>query len=196
MRYFPDTHELQMRQRLKACSSVPLRIFDASRSPPLTSPILAHYFLSSQDFLEFHRKGPHQQTWRLKAGTPFPTAHEYLKMLEPEALMVVESMQVGRQVLLDAGYGQTDKEEKDEDEATMTVEQRLAPWIMTKHYLSSQRDKAWVQLYGEGDPTGRGEGFSFIKVSMKDLFLREGETEEMRKSESLSFTFPPALVRT
>lgn len=101
-------------------------------------------------------------------------------MVTPENLMVVESMQVGLQVLRDAGYAKTEQEEKDEDESTMTVEQQLAPWIMTKSYYHSQRDKAWVQLYGEADPTGRGEGFSFIKVSMKDLFLREGETAEER----------------
>ena len=118
-------------------------------------------------------------------------------MVDPESLMVVESMQVGVRVLQDAGYGQTEKEEKDEDESTMTVEQQLAPWIMTKSYLHSQRDKAWVQLYGEGDPTGRGEGFSFIKVSMKDLFLREGETDEDRKGElSFLLVLVWALVRS
>ncbi|CED83739.1 Transcription initiation factor TFIID, subunit TAF1 [Phaffia rhodozyma] len=151
MKYFPDTHELQMRQRLK-------------------------------DFLEFHRRGPHQQSWRLKTGIKFPDPTELIKMVAPESVMMIESMQVGLRVLQDAGYGVSEKEEKDEDEAKMDTEQKLAPWIMTKTYVHSQRDKAWVQLYGEGDPTGRGEGFSFIRVSMKDIFLREGETVEDRKA--------------
>jgi hypothetical protein len=141
-----------------------------------------------QDFLEFHRKGPHQQTWRLKPGLKFPEPGEYIKMLDPESLMLIESTQVGLQVLKDAGYGQSEKEEKEEDESKMDVQQLLAPWVMTKSYLHSQRDKAWVQLYGEAEPTGRGEGFSFIKVSMKELFLREHETmEERQGSFSSSF---------
>lgn len=139
-----------------------------------------------QDFLEFHRKGIHQQTWRLKVGLKFPDPAEYLKMVDPESVMMVESMAVGRQHLQDSGYGTSEKDEKNEDESKMDSEQKLAPWIMTKTYLHSQRDKAWVQLYGEGDPTGRGEGFSFIKVSMKDIFLREGETAEDRKGTWLA----------
>lgn len=150
------------------------------------------FSFNPQDFLEFHRKGPHQQTWRLKAGLKFPDPDEYLKIVTPEDVMMVESMQVGQRVLEDAGYssvtskpGKTAKDD-DEDEANMSTEQLLAPWVITKSYLQSQRDKAWVQLYGEGDPTGRGEGFSFIKVSMKEIFLRQGETAEERAGEPLS----------
>lgn len=41
-----------------------------------------------------------------------------------------------------------------------------------------------VEVHGAGDPTGRGEAFSFIKRSMKGVFLRAGETEEDRAKES------------
>lgn len=100
---------------------------------------------------------------------------------------MIESMCVGKQVLQDAGYGISEKEEKDADEALMSVDQLLSPWTMSKTYIHSQRDRAWVALYGEGEPTGRGEGFSFIKVSMKEDFLREHETAEDRKRQSLLF---------
>ena len=44
-----------------------------------------------------------------------------------------------------------------------------------------------LKLHGEGDPTGRGEGFSFIRISMKDIFLKAGESAQdklgMNKSE-------------
>jgi transcription initiation factor TFIID subunit 1 len=40
-----------------------------------------------------------------------------------------------------------------------------------------------VKLYGPGDPTGRGEGFSFIRVSMKDMFLRSDESLEEKLGE-------------
>jgi hypothetical protein len=41
--------------------------------------------------------------------------------------------------------------------------------------------KAWLLLHGEGDPTGRGEGFSFLRTNMKNYFLRKGETEAGRR---------------
>lgn len=37
-----------------------------------------------------------------------------------------------------------------------------------------------VKLYGPGDPTGCGEGFSFIRESMKQMFFRCGESEAKR----------------
>ena len=44
------------------------------------------------------------------------------------------------------------------------------------------KDPAMLKLYGEGDPTGRGEAFSYLKVSMKDVFVKQGE----KKPESTS----------
>ena len=30
-------------------------------------------------------------------------------------------------------------------------------------------------LHSKGDPTGRGEVFSFIRISMKEIFIKAGE---------------------
>ena len=60
---------------------------------------------------------------------------------------------------------------------------KLAPWITTKNFLQATQAKAMLRLHGEGDPTGRGEAFSFIRVSMKDIFVRAGEDYEAKLGE-------------
>jgi transcription initiation factor TFIID subunit 1 len=77
-------------------------------------------------------------------------------------------MQAGARHLEDAGYSKTADDE--EDESNLAVEQQLAPWIASRNFLDATQGKAMLKLNGEGDPTGIGEGFNFIKVSMKGGF--------------------------
>lgn len=42
-----------------------------------------------------------------------------------------------------------------------------------------------LKLHGPGDPTGIGEGFSFIKTSMKEMFQRAGEQMDERQCKFL-----------
>ncbi|CAG7847620.1 Putative transcription initiation factor TFIID 111 kDa subunit AltName: Full=TAFII-111; AltName: Full=TBP-associated factor 111 kDa [Serendipita indica DSM 11827] len=166
-KYFPDQDETQLKQRLKA---------------------------HLQEFMEYQRKGPHQGFWRLKPNLTIPDESTIVKMVKPEDVVLTESMQVGQQQLLDAGYS-ADTNEADDEQATivkakdgtpLTITQQLAPWMTTKNVLQAAQHKAMLKLYGEGDPTGRGEAFSYLKVSMKDVFVREGEKKpgkgEMNKS--------------
>ena len=159
LKYFPDQNELQMRQRLK-------------------------------EFMEYHRKGEHAGYWRLKPSIKIPEGDEILKLVSPESVALCEAMQVGQRHLLDAGYGKVEDEAGDEnadptggDESKLSIEQQLAPWITTKNFVNATQSKAMLKLYGEGDPSGRGEAFSFIRVSMKDIFLRAGEDPEKVKAE-------------
>jgi transcription initiation factor TFIID subunit 1, fungi type len=46
-----------------------------------------------------------------------------------------------------------------------------------------------LKLHGEGDPTGRGEGFSFIRISMKDIFLKAGESAQEKLGMNNSIIF-------
>jgi transcription initiation factor TFIID subunit 1 len=99
-----------------------------------------------------------------------------------------EAMQVGAQHLRDAGYTKT-AEGNAEDEAGengegLDIEQQLAVWSTTLNYKKAEAQKAWLLIHGDGDPTGRGEGFSFLKTNMKNYFLRKGETEEGRRLEA------------
>lgn len=129
--------------------------------------------------MEYHRRGPHQGFWRLKTSWTLPSDAEMLKMVTPEQVVLTESMQVGQRHLQDAGYTQT-TDVSDGDESKLSIEQQLAPWITTKNFLYATQAKAMLRLHGEGDPTGRGEAFSFIRISMKDIFVKAGEDYEQK----------------
>ncbi|OZJ06220.1 hypothetical protein BZG36_00761, partial [Bifiguratus adelaidae] len=153
LKHFPDYSDTQIRQRLK-------------------------------EFLEFHRKRGNESTgyWKPKSGVPVPTEDELRKMVTPEMICLYESMLFGERHLEDAGYGVT-QDEEEEGDTTLEVEQQLAPWFATRNFINATQGKAMLKLYGAGDPTGRGEGFSFIRVSMKDIFLREGESAEEKLAQ-------------
>ena len=52
---------------------------------------------------------------------------------------------------------------------------KLAPWNVTRNFINAIQNNALLQLHGIGDPTGRGEGFSFLKSSIKQNFRRDGD---------------------
>lgn len=136
-----------------------------------------------KEFMEYHRRGPHQGFWRLKSSWTIPSDADMLKMVNPEQVVLSESMQVGQRHLQDAGYS-FNGEVAEDDEGNLSVEQQLAPWITTKNFLFATQAKAMLRLHGEGDPTGRGEAFSFIRVSMKDIFVKAGEDYEQKLAEA------------
>ncbi|KAG0348981.1 hypothetical protein BG004_003143 [Podila humilis] len=152
---YPEYSEIQVRQRLK-------------------------------EFAEFQRKGNNTGYWKLKASTPLPSEEDIRKMVTPEMVCLYESMLVGQRHLLDAGYGKAadgEEDNADDTESKMDIEEQLAPWITTRNFINATQGKAMLKLWGPGDPTGRGEGFSFIRISMKDIFLREGESLEERLAQ-------------
>jgi hypothetical protein len=111
-----------------------------------------------------------------------------LKMVGPEQVVLTESMQVGQRHLQDAGYSQA-ADVAEGDESNLSVEQQLAPWITTKNFLFATQAKAMLRLHGEGDPSGRGEAFSFIRISMKDIFVKAGEDYEQKMGQCYSTFF-------
>lgn len=117
-----------------------------------------------------------------------------LKMVVPESVVLTECMQVGTRHLQDAGYGQT-ADQAEGDESNLSVEQKLAPWITTKNFLAATQAKAMLRLHGDGDPTGRGEAFSFIRISMKDIFVRAGEDYEQKLGKTFPQELKLALIR-
>jgi hypothetical protein len=130
--------------------------------------------------MEYHRRGPHQGFWRLKPTWTIPSDTEMLKMVGPEQVVLSESMQVGQRHLQDAGYSQAADAAEGDDQSNLSIEQQLAPWITTKNFLFATQAKAMLRLHGDGDPTGRGEAFSFIRISMKDIFVKAGEDYEAK----------------
>ncbi|KAK0529093.1 hypothetical protein OC842_004351 [Tilletia horrida] len=150
MKYFPDQNELQMRQRLK-------------------------------DIMEYNRRAgdPNQGFWKLKSGVVIPSDLDMYKPLPPEHVCLCEAMQAGQRYLLDLGYTKSAEGADDDaaDESKMDIEQLLAPWLTSKNFLNAATNKAMLKLHGDGDPTGRGEGFSLLRVSMKEVFVRAGEVQ-------------------
>ncbi|WVR05721.1 hypothetical protein IAU60_002745 [Kwoniella sp. DSM 27419] len=156
LKYFPDQTELQMRQRLK-------------------------------EFLRYARgEGPGQGFWELDPTYDFPKERkEVQELCTPEAAALYEAMLVGARHLHDSGYHKTaEGGQEDEDESGLDIEQQLAVWSTTHNYKLAEAQKAWLVVHGEGDPTGRGEGFSFLRANMKNYFLRKGETEQGRRLEA------------
>ncbi len=54
---------------------------------------------------------------------------------------------------------------------------RTAPWQLTSNFLSAVQGRTTLQLRGIGDPSGHGEGFSFVKASASNMiFGKNGAT--------------------
>ena len=118
-----------------------------------------------------------QGVWVPFPGQVVPDAETLRSWIKPEDVCLLDSMQVGVQHLFDLGItGDKDADEDKELEEGANIEQQLAPWRTTKNFLAACQGKAMLTLHGEGDPTGRGEGFSFVKTSMKGGFQPLGES--------------------
>ncbi|GAM34159.1 transcription factor TFIID complex subunit [Talaromyces pinophilus] len=113
-----------------------------------------------------------------------PDSETIRSWIQPEDVCLLESMQVGLQHLHDTGHT-NGADEEDEEAEGESFEQQMAPWRATRNFMMASQGKAMLKLHGEGDPTGRGEGFSFIKTSMKGGFQAIGESaqEKMEKRE-------------
>ncbi|KAJ9654017.1 hypothetical protein H2198_006872 [Neophaeococcomyces mojaviensis] len=145
-RHFPDTNDMQNRQKMK-------------------------------EFMKFNKE---HKEWEMANQEPIPDEEDIQKYNKPEDICLLESMQVGAQYLADSGYADDEDGDDDDDndkknkDKELSIEQELAPWKTTKNFLQATQGKAMLRLYGEGDPSGRGEAFSFIKISMKGGFKPQG----------------------
>lgn len=128
-----------------------------------------------QKLKEFLLYDKDKRTWGLRDGEKVMDADTINAMVQPEDVCLMDAMQVGSYEVEKAGFAidQTDLD-KDDDGENLTMENiavQLSPWKMTKAFLDATSGKAMLKLRGEGDPTGRGLGFSFIRTSMKGGFL-------------------------
>ncbi|KAF5020899.1 hypothetical protein F66182_7051 [Fusarium sp. NRRL 66182] len=152
-----------------------------------------------KEFLQYDRESGEKGMWRLKPGEILPDESAIRSMIKPEEVCLLDAMQLGIKELEDAGYdprnasldedvqvndaeveeedvddegskvtkGAKKKEEKQEE----TLADKMAPWKTTKAFIDACAQKAMLQLHGEGDPTGHGLGFSFIRTSMKGGYI-------------------------
>ncbi|PNJ42667.1 TAF1 isoform 4 [Pongo abelii] len=77
-----------------------------------------------------------------------------------------------RDFLQDAGYGEKSffaPEEENEEDFQMKIddEVRTAPWNTTRAFIAAMKGKCLLEVTGVADPTGCGEGFSYVKIPNK-----------------------------
>lgn len=153
-----------------------------------------------KEFLQYDRESGEKGMWRLKAGEVLADENAIRAMIKPEDVSLLDAMQLGIKELEDAGYDPRnatiedetkDAEEPEEDDGDddgskvggkaaakkaaekqeETLADKMAPWKTTKAFIDACAQKAMLQLHGEGDPTGHGLGFSFIRTSMKGGYI-------------------------
>ncbi|PAV85933.1 hypothetical protein WR25_05698 isoform B [Diploscapter pachys] len=140
---FPHYAESSVRKRLKQCS-------------------------------EFKRlgTGPDQNYWVLKPDYRLPSKEEVLVMVTPEMCCAQYSMIAAEQRLKDAGYGEKyfftpENEDDSDDQITIEDEIKCAPWSTTRCFIAAMRGKCLLDSTGIADPTGCGQGFSYVRVTQK-----------------------------
>ncbi|KAI6241578.1 hypothetical protein M3Y99_00317400 [Aphelenchoides fujianensis] len=139
---FPQHAESSVRKRLKQCS-------------------------------DFKRMGtgPDQNYWIVRTDFRLPSKEEVLAMVTPEMCCAFYSMQAAEQRLKDAGYGEKyfftpENDDDSDDQITMEDEIKCAPWNTTRAYISAvMKGKCLLDQTGVADPTGCGQGFSYVRVS-------------------------------
>ena len=50
------------------------------------------------------------------------------------------------------------------------MDEELTPWSLTRNFVTANQLKLMLQLIGEGDPTGIGIGFSFMRATQRQPF--------------------------
>ncbi|RUS77280.1 hypothetical protein EGW08_014944, partial [Elysia chlorotica] len=136
---------------------------------------------------DFKRTGMDSNWWVLKPDFRLPTEEEIRAMVSPEQCCAWYSLTTAEQRLKDAGYGEkslfSPEEENEEDAQTKIDDEiRAAPWNTTRAYIAAMKGKCLLQLNGLADPTGCGEGFSYIKVPNKPQAKEEAKETPVKKT--------------
>lgn len=58
----------------------------------------------------------------------------------------------------------------------------MAPWNTTRAYIQAMRGKCLLQLTGPADPTGCGEGFSYVRVPNKPIQSKEEQDQQQKRT--------------
>jgi transcription initiation factor TFIID subunit 1 len=162
-----------------------------ARAPWLSNEMIRHHLPGTDiaqnrgKMREFMAYNKETGSWQPKPGDVIPDESTMRTWIKPEDICLLDAMQVGDRHLQDVGYNQEDGEndaagDDDDEKDAQGIDQQLAPWQTTKNFINACQGKAMLQLHGEGDPSGRGEAFSFIKTSMKGGFKAIGESVEDR----------------
>ena len=121
---------------------------------------------------DFKRTGADCNWWVLKPEFRLLTEEEMRDKVSPEQCCGYYSMLAAEQRLKDAGYGGqslfvSDDDNDDDNYNKMDEEVHAAPWNTTRAYIQAMKGKCLLALTGLADPTGCGEGFSYVKAPNK-----------------------------
>ncbi|MEJ1281450.1 TATA-box binding protein associated factor 1 [Cricetulus griseus] len=94
---------------------------------------------------DFKRTGMDSNWWVLKSDFRLPTEEEIRAMVSPEQCCAYYSMIAAEQRL----------------------KVRTAPWNTTRAFIAAMKGKCLLEVTGVADPTGCGEGFSYVKIPNK-----------------------------
>lgn len=153
---FPSHSESSIRKRLKLCA-------------------------------DFKRTGMDSNWWVIKPEFRLPSEEEIRAMVSPEQCCAYFSLIAAEQRLKDAGYGEkflfTPQDDDDEEmQLKMDDEVKVAPWNTTRAYIQAMKGKCLLQLAGPADPTGCGEGFSYVRVPNKPTISKEEQEAQPKRT--------------
>ncbi|GMM58458.1 histone acetyltransferase [Maudiozyma humilis] len=132
-----------------------------------------------KEFMKYQRDGPDKGMWKLKDGEPLLDNESAKKLIAPEQVCEVEAMGQGLQFW-------EDSENFNYNEDELQLEESLLPWNTSRNFINATQMRSMVQLHGVGDPTGCGEGFSFLKASMKGGFVKSAASKAASKKSGSS----------
>ncbi|XP_058793259.1 transcription initiation factor TFIID subunit 1-like [Phymastichus coffea] len=134
---------------------------------------------------DFKRTGMDSNWWVIKPDFRLPTEEEIRAMVSPEQCCAYFSMIAAEQRLKDAGYGEkflfTPQDDDEEMQLKMEDEVKVAPWNTTRAYIQAMKGKCLLQLTGPADPTGCGEGFSYVRVPNKPTISKEEQEAQPKR---------------
>ncbi|XP_065190693.1 LOW QUALITY PROTEIN: transcription initiation factor TFIID subunit 1-like [Sycon ciliatum] len=113
--------------------------------------------------------------WVLKEDFQLPSEEKMRAMMTPEHCCAFYSMLAAEQRLKDAGFGSKSMfaEEDEEDNQKLDDEVLTAPWHTTRNFVAASKGKCQLAVFGNADPTGCGEGFSYARVPNKPMQGKE-----------------------
>lgn len=142
---------------------------------------------------DFKRTGMDSNWWVIKSEFRLPSEDEMRAMVSPEACCAYYSMLSAEQRLKDAGYGgksmfAPDDAEDEDLQVKIEDEVKAAPWNTSRAFISAMKGKCLLQLTGVADPTGCGEGFSYVRIPNKPQQPKEEAQKEQVPKKTVTGT--------
>eukprot|EP01122_Echinamoeba_exundans_P016917 TRINITY_DN872_c0_g3_i1.p1 TRINITY_DN872_c0_g3~~TRINITY_DN872_c0_g3_i1.p1 ORF type:complete len:1601 (+),score=441.51 TRINITY_DN872_c0_g3_i1:185-4987(+) len=165
----------------------------ASAFPLVSDNALRKQLKTVADFI---RGGDDSGSWILKDNQKLPSEAEIRDLVTLEEICAFDSMLAGQERLQKLGIKsltnvspqltqavQSIPDDHPLKEVATFVEQelQLTPWNLTSNFVLALSGQALLQLSGFGDPSGRGEAFSYLRMALKIPPKKVEEKEKEQK---------------